>query len=71
MNSLNADTTVKAVIGPVYSDEVSALASIADGDKLPMISPTATEVGLTKGNPYVFQANPDFRTRPMPWRITR
>ncbi len=63
MISLAGDQSVKAVIGPVYSGEVSALAKIANQNKLPMISPTATQVGLTKGNPYVFQANPDFKTR--------
>ncbi len=63
MLSLAQDQTVKAVIGPVYSGEVSALESIANQNKVPMISPTATQVGLTKGNSYVFQANPDFKTR--------
>lgn len=63
MLSLVADTSVKAVIGPVYSGEVSALEKIADQSKLPLVSPTATETGLTKGNPFVFQANPDFKTR--------
>ncbi len=63
MLSLSADTSVKAVIGPVYSNEVSAVSSIADKNKLPLISPTATAVGLTNGHPYVFQANPNFRTR--------
>ncbi len=63
MMSLTEDQSVKAVIGPVYSSEVSALAKVANQNKIPMISPTATQVGLTKGNPYVFQANPDFRAR--------
>lgn len=63
MLSLAADTSVKAVIGPVYSGEVSALAAIADKNKLPMLSPTATGVGLTNGHPYVFQANPDYKAR--------
>ena len=63
MLSLGADRSVKAVVGPVYSNEVSAVAKLADQNKLPLISPTATDVGLTKGNPYVFQANPNFKTR--------
>jgi ABC-type branched-subunit amino acid transport system substrate-binding protein len=63
MLSLAEDKSVRAVIGPVYSGEVSALAKLANQNKLPMISPTATQVGLTKGNPYVFQSNPDFKTR--------
>ncbi len=63
MLSLSADTSIKAVIGPVYSGEVSALARTADQNKLPTLSPTATQVGLTKGHPYVFQANPDYKAR--------
>lgn len=63
MLSLSADQSVKAVIGPVYSNEVSAVANIADQNSLPLVSPTATDVGLTKGHPYVFQSNPNFRTR--------
>ncbi len=63
MLSLAGDPSVKVVIGPVYSDEVSALAKIADEKKLPLVSPTATQVGLTCGHPFVFQANPDFKTR--------
>lgn len=63
MLSLVADKSVKAVIGPVFSNEVSAVASLADRHELPLVSPTATEVGLTKERPYVFQANPNFKTR--------
>ncbi len=63
MLSITSDTTIKAIVGPVYSGDVSALAKVADQQKIAMISPTATQVGLTKNHPYVFQANPDFKTR--------
>jgi tetratricopeptide (TPR) repeat protein len=38
MLSLGADHSVKAVIGPVYSNEVSAVAKLADQNSLPLIS---------------------------------
>ncbi len=63
MDALAGDTSVKAIIGPVFSDDVSAIAHLADTAHVPTITPTATQSGLTKGNPYLFQANPSFKTR--------
>ena len=63
MDALTQDTSVKAIIGPVFSDDVSQMAHLADTARVPTITPTATQVGLTRSNPYVFQANPSFRTR--------
>ncbi len=63
MLGLCQDSSVKAVVGPVYSNEVSEVAGLADSNRLPLITPTATQVGLALDNAYVFQANPDFQTR--------
>ncbi|MCL4511476.1 MAG: penicillin-binding protein activator [Bacteroidetes bacterium] len=63
MRALVKDGNVKAIVGPVFSNEVSDVAEIANSNRVPLITPTATQVGLTSGNPYVFQANPNFKTR--------
>lgn len=55
--------SLKAVIGPIYSDEVrETLEAFKDTD-IPIISPTATDNGLTELYPNFFQANPSFRVR--------
>src|ERR1041385_1422971 len=59
---LAAQPDVIGVIGPLFSNIVSACASIANSSRLPMISPTANANGIASVGPYVFQANPDFDT---------
>ena len=62
-NEFNNIPLVKAVIGPIYSDEVRyALDAFKDSD-IPIISPTATENGLTQIDSNFFQANPSFEVR--------
>lgn len=63
MRSLAKDDAVKVIIGPVFSSEVSTVIDIANLAKVPTITPTATQTGLTTGNSYVFQSNPNFKTR--------
>ncbi len=63
MRALASDGDVKAIIGPVFSSEVSAIVSTANGTRISTITPTATQADLTAENSYVFQANPNFRTR--------
>jgi len=63
MRSLVRNDSVKAVIGPVFSNDVSGIADVANSGKLPTITPTATQVGITTGHSYIFQANPNFKTR--------
>jgi len=65
IRSLAADKNVVAVIGPLFSDIVLSCAPTANGEHLPMISPTANAVGLTADGPYVFQLNPDIAKRGM------
>jgi branched-chain amino acid transport system substrate-binding protein len=54
---------VKCIIGPIYSEDVRLVLSEFRGIKLPVISPTATDNGLTSLNEYFFQANPNFTFR--------
>lgn len=55
--------TLKAIIGPLFSDEVKFANEAFYRTDIPLISPTATENGLTLQNENFFQANPSFETR--------
>jgi branched-chain amino acid transport system substrate-binding protein len=55
--------SIKAIIGPVYSDEVKTALEIFKNSNIPIISPTATENDLTSSYPNFFQANPSFILR--------
>lgn len=63
MRTLAKDDAVKAIIGPVFSNEISTVIDAANTSKIPTITPTATQAGLVNGNSYVFQSNPNFKTR--------
>ncbi len=55
--------SLKAVIGPIYSDEVREALETFKDTNIPIISPTATDNGLTELYPNFFQANPSFQVR--------
>ena len=55
--------SLKAIIGPVYSDEVKTALELFKNSNIPIISPTATENDLTSLYPNFFQANPSFIMR--------
>lgn len=57
---LSKNPRVLAIIGPVSSENAIAVAIIANQNKIPMITPTATSSNLTSMGPYVFQTNIDF-----------
>jgi ABC-type branched-subunit amino acid transport system substrate-binding protein len=63
VRTLSDDRDVVAIIGPVYSAEVSASARVADDKGVPLVSPTANANGLASLGSYIFQANPDFDLR--------
>ena len=54
---------LKVIIGPLFSDEVGFANEAFNRTDIPLISPTATENGLTLQNSNFFQANPSFETR--------
>ncbi len=54
---------LKTIIGPIYSDEVRTALTDFKTNDLPIISPTATDNGLTALNPNFYQANPSFEVR--------
>ncbi len=52
-----------ATIGPIWSENVIAAAATAGIYQLPLVSPTATDVGIAQLNDYVFQLSPDYSVR--------
>jgi len=54
---------IKAIIGPVYSDEVKTALEIFRNSDIPLISPTATDNDLASSSPNFFQANPSYILR--------
>ncbi len=58
-----AISSIKVIIGPVYSDEVKETLDAFKDTDIPIISPTATENNLTELYPNFFQANPSFTVR--------
>lgn len=54
---------VKAVLGPIYSNEVRAALPGFSGTNLPVLSPTATDDDLAGLSDNFFQANPSFSKR--------
>ncbi|MHB8578462.1 MAG: ABC transporter substrate-binding protein [Ignavibacteriaceae bacterium] len=62
-NYLDSLSTLKVIIGPIYSDEVKETLEAFKNNNVPIISPTATDDGLTEMYPDFFQANPTFTIR--------
>ena len=62
-NELSPVPAIKAIIGPVFSDEVRATLNDFRNSGIPIISPTATDNDLVKLSNYFFQANPSFYMR--------
>lgn len=60
---LAADQDVVAIVGPAYSAESMQAAVVANSRGIPMITPTATANGIAAVGNFIFQANPDYRTR--------
>lgn len=58
-----SDSTVVAIVGPIFSNVVSAVARYVSPRRIPLISPTATDDGIASISRYIFQANPDYSTR--------
>lgn len=63
IEEFNSDESIKAVIGPVYSDESEIVVSSLNKTDLIFISPTATDEDLSDNNDQFYQANPPFTVR--------
>jgi len=60
---LTSDNDIIGILGPVFSHEASAVASLSNKRGYPLISPTANANGIGATGQYIFQANPDYETR--------
>jgi len=63
VSDLCNNEAVRAIIGPLLSNEVFACAGISNERGVPLITPTANANGISAIGPYIFQANPDFNMR--------
>lgn len=54
---------LRAIIGPIFSDECRFLLKLTDDIKVPVLSPTATDEALTTLSGNFFQLNPPFSLR--------
>ena len=52
-----------AVIGPLFSEEAGPAGAAAEAARVVMLAPLATDVEVSEGRRYVFQANPTFPAR--------
>ena len=62
MREVVAKSDVIGIVGPVFSNLVSACAPLANSSGIPLISPTATANGLASLGSSVFQLHPDWAT---------
>lgn len=53
----STNSTVVGIIGPVFSNETIHAAKISQALSIPIISPTATDEGISSVGQFVFQAN--------------
>jgi ABC-type branched-subunit amino acid transport system substrate-binding protein len=53
----SGDNSITGIIGPVFSTETMTAAKVAQAHAIPIVSPTATDEGISAIGPYVFQAN--------------
>jgi branched-chain amino acid transport system substrate-binding protein len=63
LKELSNEEDVISVIGSLSSDETSKLAEEAARKGIPLVSPTATGVGITEKGVNIFQVNPDYDVR--------
>ncbi len=57
------NSSIKVILGPIYSNEVKPTLNEFVDSNVPIISPTATDDDLTSINDNFFQANPSFSMR--------
>ena len=62
-NELGSNSSIKAILGPIFSNEVRVTIKTFNGTNLPIISPTATDNDLTAVSDNFFQANPPLAIR--------
>ena len=62
-SELGNNSSIKAILGPIFSNEVRVTIKAFNGTNLPIISPTATDNDLINVSDNFFQANPPLAVR--------
>lgn len=62
-NEFEDNSSVKVILGPLFSTEVRVTLEEFEDSGIPVVSPTATDDDLTEASEYFFQANPSFFQR--------
>lgn len=62
-NELGSNSSIKVILGPIFSNEVRVTIKTFNGTNLLIISPTATDNDLTAVSENFFQANPPLAVR--------
>ena len=57
VQELSVDPAVRAIIGPLFSEDAIAAAAVANSERVPILTPTASGQGIAGIGPYVFQLN--------------
>ncbi len=57
VSAWSQNEAVTAIVGPIFSTETVTAARIAQQFSIPLISPTATDEGISSIGSYIFQAN--------------
>lgn len=54
---------IDAIIGPLFSDEVSEVASVVERYSIPLFAPLANTISFDSKSNFVYQVNPSFNSR--------
>jgi len=57
------DSGVSVIIGPLFSDQVDAVADMTELSQIVLIAPLATDTDLTEGHRHIFQVNATLEDR--------
>ncbi|MDA0987155.1 MAG: ABC transporter substrate-binding protein [Bacteroidetes bacterium] len=63
LHELSQNNNCIAILGPPFSYEMQVLSAMAQRRKINLISPTATDTGISSKGKYIFQFNYDYKTR--------
>lgn len=61
--ALCREGSISVIIGPLESDAMSAASVVCENAQIPIISPTASQTGITGIGRFVYQANIDIESR--------
>ncbi len=63
LHELSQNNYCIGIIGPLFSYDAQILSALAKRRKIPLITPTATDTGISSKGDYIFQLNYDYNSR--------